>query len=673
MERDSQSTESEGLMAVRPSTGISRLPATVREQAQTINILPAQLLEDRNILSVHEAIESLAGVRPVSPAYASRSAGIRVRGFESFDTFINGFRFSGFGIPVDSGNIESIEVIRGPAGVQFGLAEPGGALNIVTKRPVADPMASTRLTLGSFDTQRLDVDLGGALDASRKVLSRLNLSVEGNEEHRDFDKNRRFAIAPALTLVLSDKTTVDLELGYLRNDYRFNRGLPPRQFILSLPESFSAGEPNQPLSKNESTNFFYTLQHRLGDGSWTFRQRAGTNQTRSRSFEINAGVNDIDGAGNLERSYFSSYQKEDSWALQHELLGTFKLAGLEHKALFGFEVGETGREYGFRQVADPARDIPALNVFNPVYGGYSFPTESELQDSYPPETYGNRFKAIYADWQTQFSPQWRALMGLRLDQTKGYYRAADGSAEYAAADSRGFSPRLGVVWTPVKHTDLFANFSTGFSPNLFSDAAGNLFDDPEKSRQIEMGVRHELIPDRLRITTSVFSITKRNVQTPDPSDPSGNRSILAGEQQSEGLEIELAGAVSPRWDILLGYANMDAKTTRDSNPAQVGRVLVDAPQHSLTAWTKYKPAALPGWWVGYGMAYADERRSSSANADFNLPSYTRHDLAAGYSEGPWSWQANLGNLTNERVYFTHGNNIHLQPERNFRISATYRF
>jgi iron complex outermembrane receptor protein len=346
--QDPASTASTGLMPVRPSTGVSRLPTTVREQAQTIQIVPRQSIDDRNVLSIHEAVETMAGVRAVSPAYTSRSAGIRSRGFESFDSYINGFRFSGFGIPVESSNVESVEVIKGPAGIQFGLAEPGGALNIVTKRPVAQPLASAKVTLGSFDTRRLDVDFGGAIDGDRKLLTRLNLSAEGNEEHRDFDVNRRVSLAPALTWMVGDRTTIDLEIGYLRNKYRFNRGLPPRSFILDLPFDFSTGEPNQPLSDNEAVNLFYTLQHSLGDGSWTLRQRVGGNRTRSTSFEINSGVRDIDSSGNLSRNFLSSYQKEESWALQHEVFGSFDLVGLQHKALIGFEVGASGREYGFR-------------------------------------------------------------------------------------------------------------------------------------------------------------------------------------------------------------------------------------------------------------------------------------------------------------------------------------
>lgn len=663
-----------GLLPLRPSMGTARLAADIREQAQVIQIVPRALMEDRNVLSVHEALDTVAGVRPVSPAYSSRSAGIRSRGFENDDSFYNGFRFAGFGVPVESAHIESVEVLKGPASLQFGLTAPGGALNIVTKRPVARPLASAKLTLGSDDTARVDLDLGGALDEGERLRTRLNVSAETNEQHRDFDRNRRFAIAPALSWQAGADTTVELELNYLHNEYRFNRGLPPRPFILDLPRRRSLGEPNQPLSTNETVNAFYTLTHRLGDGRWSLRQRAGYLRTDSDSHEVNVGVNDIDAAGRLARNYIASTQKERSWTVQHELTGSFTAAGIAQRLLVGVEVGSTGREYGFREVADPAQDLPPLNVFAPAFGGYVFPPAAALKDSYPAEGYGNRYRALYADWQGQLSAQWRLLAGARLDRTRGHYRPLDGSADYAAADSRGLSPRVGVVWTPLPQLDLFANYSTGFQPNLFADAAGNLFDTPEKSRQLELGLRHELIPERLRATASVFSIAKRNIQTPDPADPTGNRSVLTGEQKSDGLELELTGALTAQWDVTLGYAYTRARTTRHSDPEQVGLPLVDAPRHHVTAWNKVRfgGAAAP-WWAGWGLTWVDERRSSNANAAFLLPSYVRHDLALGYAAGPWAAQLNLGNVTDERVYFTHGNNIHLQPGRNLRASLQYRF
>lgn len=664
---------STGLLPQSASAALQRLAPSIREQAQTLQVVPLESIIDRGALSLHEAIDTLAGVRPVSPAYASRTGGIRSRGFETQDSYLNGVRFSGFGVPVDSANVESVEILKGPAGVQFGLAEPGGALNIVTKRPLAQRQANARLTLGRFDTRRLDVDLGGAL-SHRDLLTRFNASVEANEEHRDFDRNRRLSVAPAFTWLASERTTVDVELGVLRNEYRFNRGLPPRAFILALPEDFSTGEPNQPLSRNHVLNAFYTLQHSLGDGRWQLRQRAGAHRTRSTSSEINSGVSDVDADGRLSRNYYTSYQRENSWVLQHELVGQFEAAGIQQRALVGFEVGDSGREYGFREVIDPQRNPPPLLVAAPIYGGYGFPTDAELRDSYPPETYGNRYRALYADWHATLSPQWRLQLGLRLDRTKGYYRPADGGADYAAADSRGASPRAGLVWTPRADTDVFANISTGFSPNLFADSAGTLFDTPEKSRQIEAGLRHELVPQRLRLTASAYRIAKRNVQTPDPADPTGNRSILAGEQRSDGAELELAGALTPHWDLTASYAYTDARTHRHSDSAQVGLPLVDAPRHHAALWTKHRLAgAAPGWWLGYGLVHVGERRSSNANAAFKLPAYTRHDLALGYAAGRWSAQANLGNVGDERVYYTHGNNIHLQPGRNLRVSMDYRF
>lgn len=339
-------------------------------------------------------------------------------------------------------------------------------------------------------------------------------------------------------------------------------------------------------------------------------------------------------------------------------------------------------------VFETAQDNVPEAVFDPQYGGYDFPGRDELTDGgSPPERYGNDIQAFYVDWQLKPSEQLKLLAGLRLDRTKGYYRSIDRSVNYGAADSRGTSPRVGFVYTPIPALDVFANYSSSFTPNLFLDGAGRAIDTPEKSRQIEGGLRYDFIPERLRGSLAVFSIVKENVLVPDPADPTGQRSVLNGEQASDGFELELAGNPTPAWSLLFGYSYYDARVTEATDPAtdanpdndgdasEEGLALVDAPKNHVTAYSRYDFASgfLRGAWLSYSLIWVDDRRSSFSNPGFDLPSYAQHDMGAGYTLGRWAFQLNATNLSDERIYFTHGNNIHLQPPVNVQASVGLSF
>jgi iron complex outermembrane receptor protein len=566
-------------------------------------------------------------------------------------------------------------VFKGPAGIQYGIASPGGTLNLVTKRPVPELLAQGRLTIGSFDFYRGEVDLGGAIPGTAGNLwSRLNVAYESSHVHRDFDDAERVLVAPALQYNLGEHTTFAVELNYLNNRFRFNRGLPPQPFILPLPFERTLMEPNLPISENNSYAVFWNAEHRfrLGNSRWQARQSFGYVHIDSDVFEINTGVADIDADGNISRRYFPSIGRDRYWTLTHELAGDFATGPLAHKTVVGVQVARSDFGYQFFRVNDPALNPPPLNVFAPVYGRWTVPSSGQTT-SEPFEHYGSDRVGVYVDHQAKLLPNLKLLVGMRVDWIYGFYEQR-GGIDYGASDSVGFSPRAGVVYTPVPPLDLFFNYSTSYEPNLFTDAAGNTF-DPEKGRQFEGGIRYEIVPGRLRAGGAVFSITKDNVLVPDPTDPTGRRSILTGQQRSDGFEVELIGTPLDGWDVVLGYAYTDARISKDTDPANVGDRLVDAPFNQVGLWTKYafQHGFLRGGWLGYGLFYAGQRRSSFANESFLLPSYIRHDAALGYRWQHWSAQVNLENLTDERVYDSHGNNIHLQPPLNVRGSLTFRY
>jgi iron complex outermembrane receptor protein len=256
-----------------------------------------------------------------------------------------------------------------------------------------------------------------------------------------------------------------------------------------------------------------------------------------------------------------------------------------------------------------------------------------------------------------------------LDRASGFNfnRVSQEDAYPDKTDVR-FSPRIGFVYTPVPSTDVFASFATSFKPNVFgTDDVGNAF-DAETGDQIEVGVRHELVPDRLRAQAAVFRVEKRHVVVYEPPD---FRAAHSGTRESTGFEAELIGSPIPGWTVTGGYAFIDATITEDSDPANVGARLFGVPRHQAHLWTKYEVPSgrAQGLSFGYGVFSVGERAANEP-ASLMLPGHTRHDVMAGYGRGRLAGQLNVENLADTRIYDTHGFLIY--PRDGIAVRASLR-
>jgi iron complex outermembrane recepter protein len=673
----------------------SKLEIEPRYQVQTINTVTAQELQDRGITGLGQAVETITGVRPIAGVYSSQdvTGGIRSRGFENRFSFINGLRFQSFGFPIETQTIDTLEVLKGPGGVLFGQGDPGGTLNIITKRPRPSPFTELEMTYGSHDFYRATLDTNGVLfsrptysssvpsdgKGSKEIQSdtsghepvllyRLNTAYQNNDTYRDFVEVERYMVAPSLTWNMTHETTLHVDFSYLHEDYRFDRGLPPQPITLTLPEGRFGGEPDMPLSYSETYSIFWNLEHRINE-EWKLVQRAGFMHQFGRQYEISA-FDPVNGNGNdglFSRNAYSAYSDNTYYLIQQEIHGAFTTGAWKHKSVLGAEYSYSEFGYGFRQYPT----IGNINLRNPVYGTFSFDSPSVLNGD--PEAYGDAAWAAYLDHQIEFLPNLRLALGARFDWSDGYYKNLATDKNYNTVESTGFSPRIGAVWSPIESMDLYASYAQTFAPNLFSDGAGKTF-DPEEGEAYEIGFRQRFYNGRLQLSGALYQITKENILNPDPTDPTGLRQILNGEERSRGFELEMKGEILPGWSVSAGYSYLEAEVT-ESNTDPIGLALVDAPENSFNFFTRYEVQNgwAKGFFIGYGVAIVDERRSSFANPTFNLPSYVRHDAVVGYAKNAWRTQLTLENLGNENYYETHGNNIFPQDGLNVKASVSYKF
>lgn len=602
----------------------------------SVQVVPQDLLRDRQVQSVNEALRTVAGVTPDNPSY-SAFEGFTIRGFSGRNIIRNGLRddtniTSRIALP----NIERIEVLRGPAGALFSQGSPGGTVNIVTKKPLSEPRYTITGAIGSFDTYEGSIDFTGPLNGDNTLLYRLTAGASTTDTFIDFFERRTYAIAPVLSWQISDNTKLTIEGEYTAGEQPNARGLPARGTILDNPNgdispSFFIGEPDDDLDSNDryALRLGYTLEHQLNP-NWQLRNSFQTTRLRTPQNSLFPSALREDGR-TLERGLFSTDdQSQDNYLLDTNIVGRFQTGSIGHELLIGVELnrdvyGASSKQY----------DLSPIDLFDPVYGQ----PRGELIAEFPREPITTDSLGIYLQDRIELTPNLQMLLGGRFDIVSQEIDSAEGDDSFQQDEA--FSPRIGLVYQPSDTVSLYASYSRSFLQSVGSTLDRRLF-EPERGTQYEVGVKADWLDRRLSTTLAWYHITRSNVLTTDPEDP--NFSVQTGEQRSQGIEFNVAGELAPGWKIAGGYAYSDAEITED-NVFEVGNRINNVPRHSASLWTTYEiqKGPLQGLGLGLGLFYVGERAGDLDNS-FEVPSYTRTDLSLFYRRDNFRGAINIENL-----------------------------
>ncbi|PSB10726.1 hypothetical protein C7B62_08510 [Pleurocapsa sp. CCALA 161] len=295
-----------------------------------------------------------------------------------------------------------------------------------------------------------------------------------------------------------------------------------------------------------------------------------------------------------------------------------------------------GLEYyrGFNTFEGGFRGGDTIDIFNPSTD-FNFPAPFESFGLF--EDRENSF-GVYLQDQISLLKNLKLVVGGRFD-TYNLESSVDGEITETEADA--FSPRVGLVYQPIEPISLYASYTRSFTPASGRSANNEPF-DPQRGTGYEIGVKTEIIKNRLSSTLAFYDTTLTNVLTTDP----GNNlfEIQTGEQNSQGIELDIAGEILPGWSIFAGYAYTDAKVTED-NTVPVGNRLESAPEHDFNLWTAYTipKGSLAGLGFGAGIFYLSESPGDLDNSFF-LDEYTRVDAALYYERANFKATLNFKNL-----------------------------
>jgi len=596
---------------------------------------------------------------------------------------VNGFNAGrGFGGPRDLSGIESVDVLKGPRAALFGRGEPGGTVNLVTKRPTFKTAGEFRVSAGSFETYRADADWTAPL--SDAVAVRLVGFFEDAGSFRDTVETRKYGASPSLAWRISPQSRLVYELELSHQEIPFDRGvLAVNGQLGRIPHSRFLGEPGDGPLKADVQGHQLEFQHDFSK-DWSALVGLTTRKTSLEGFSTEAELTAnrqrllVDGQTLTRqrrfRDYDASYQ-----VIRGEVNGRFQLAGLQHRLIFGLDADRFENDQVFLRARAPTlasnptlAQQQAINIFNPVYGSYPVPTPTPLTDRVETQ----KSVGVFAQDQIHLSDRLQLRIGARFDDYEQTLENRAANRVSQQKESR-VSPQLGVVFRAGEALSLYATYGENFRPLSGADAQGNGF-KPNQSTSIEAGAKFTL--GAIDGTVAVFQVEQQNILVVD--DPGAFTLAAIGKAKSQGLEIDLQGEIAGGFSLWASYAYVDAKTSNTFNDANfgvsvpAGTRLLNVPKHSLSLQlVKSVPVAGRRLQFGGGLVYVGQR-SGELTTNFKLPAYTLARAFAAYAvTKATTLRLDVDNLFDETYYTNSFSALWVQPgsPRNVRVSAAFTF
>jgi iron complex outermembrane receptor protein len=633
----------EGYVATRSATG-TKTDTPIAETPQSISVVGQDQIDARAAQKVAEALRYTAGVQAeVYGGVDNRADWINVRGMNESD-FQNGLRSPSSGLVYGTWNVEPygldrIEVLKGPASVLYGQSRPGGIINLVSKRPSETPIHEVELQSGTWWREQLAADFSGRLTEDGSLLYRtvaLGRVSQTQTEHAD---DNRGYFAPSLTWKPNSDTSLTL-LTEFQEDQTGNaiNFLPAEGTLLHNPNGTIStrtftGDPDFDRYNQRRYALGYAFETKPTD-NLTLRQNV-----RYGHLDLDARI--VYGIGleadmrTLDRLADRSKESTDAIAVDNQAEIRLDAGPVENTVLLGVDFSDQNSDYkNGSALTDP------IDVFDPDYGA-DIETPAYTTRNHQHQ----RLLGLYAQDQIAID-RWRFVLGGRYDWARTATRDKI-AGDTILQNDQAFTGRGGVAYVTDIGLVPYASYAMSFIPVGGTDVDGQPY-KPEKGDQYEIGVKYQ--PEGLRsfVTLSAFQLTRSNVLTTDPADPTNQ--IQTGEVRSRGVEIEATASLAEGLDLITSYSYLDAQVT-ETNDASQGSRVADVPHHLAAAWLDYTVpnGTLEGLGGGAGIRYTGSTVSYSN--DLETPDYVLVDAALHYTWNSLRFGLNVSNLF-DKVYVT---------------------
>lgn len=683
------------------SESVARLPLKNLENPTVFNVVPKEIMSEMNAIDFNTALASAPGV-VVNNSVNDNGNDIFLRGFTSSANFRNGL-LQNPRVQSEIANIERAEVVKGPSGTLFGgtLANYGGVVNIITKKPQEELGGIINYTTGSWGMSRITADVNTPLNKQKTALARINLAHYTQDSFQDAGYSKGVFFSTALAYKVDEKTSVNLDVEYHSNNKTLNAYVRNSERLTIKSMKDLTGAHDRAFTSNDigspRTNLITSAEvvHKFND-QWTSRttyQRGQANENESIFLVLNY-VNDNTVSRSIRQ--FDNY-KITTDNIQQNFIGDFKIGNLRNRLVVGLDyfTQSIKNQYPLYKVGTNQGAFFAPYPENGIYtylpnGTYN--TDRVVLDSTLPWAPLSRSViddlprsatmydiskistfSVYASDVLNITDNLLVMASLRMDNYKNFNIISNGLEGGGEFTQTQFSPKFGLVYEIVKdQISFFANYVNGFKnvaptrdPN---DTTGSTFIEykPEQGNQTEAGFKLDLFDKKLLTTVSYYNIGIKNRLMPDPSGISGLY-IQDGNIKSQGFEIDLVANPFTGFNIVAGYGYNDNQY--DDRSVNNGKRVAWAPKHVANLWTSYKmmDGTLEGLGFGAGFNFVDKTYINITN-HFQSPSYTTVGATAFYDKKKYRIGLKLNNALDETYW-----NFYGQPQKPREILANFAF
>lgn len=654
-------------------TNTMKLQTPLLQTPQNIIRISSTLLQQQGGLELRDVARNASGVYfGYNSTPFDNSATAQIRGFAAFTT-LNGMsrRFS-YGASIDDeALIESIEVVKGPAGFLNSVGEPGGTINIATKTP-GQKLLNVVVNGGSFNFFRSSVDIGSQVQ--KKGFSyRFNAAYQHRDTYLDDLRTEKYVFAPVLQYNFSPNTYVLAEYDFIRGESQNGSAIVKVRSEADklkgpIGLNYSAGK-GLPVSYTENqTGRIYAI-HKFNE-NWQLTSQSSYLLSPYTSWNMTSKGSMVNFGPDGTTKRRSSFNRGAGKTFSTQLFanGKVKTGPIGHQLLFGADYTNSRDSLVLNngKIEFPYSQSDPVNTLDP---------EQVRQTTRLTRINNNTFlKSAFVYDNIELHKKLLLTLGARYTwyTNEKMTTNAKGVVKTNNYKQKALSPRAALTYLIDSATTVFALFDQSFFPqsgqraivNAANELTGSEAVDPQNGRDLELGLKRTWLSSKLYTTLTGFHTVKNNVLVADQAHPGFSQQL--GEVTSNGIEVDVIGNVTEHLSLVANYTFVKATVTKDDDVTRVGKELGQTPQQILNTWIQYKfpfrNMASLNLSVGQTTMM---KRSTSEKGEF-IPDFTKFDAGISYVQDKYFFRLIADNLTGKR-YMSSGDIISSYPYegRNF--------